>query len=523
MKKSLLLLCLAICFSFDLLAQPNFIKQYTLSSSEFNLVHLPGTGSSLLVGSAATTTSVKPLAFTRLDSQGTVSGQTGWDGSNTQGAIFNVRPLADGRLMACGYDFINFSDLYGLLVEIDATGQPQQAHHLGYNSVARWADVVATPDTGFIALGMGSVQSGIDIQSIFAKFDAQGDTVWTHVYGNSGYEYQLVAGALLPQGDALAFGTSLVIGSNRYTLTAQSMSPSGHLRWAKRYDTGAYSLRPGAAVVHGDTVYLAFSVRDSSSFTTVETAGMLAMDTTGTVLWATLLAGQDASFARQIGLTPSGEPILVGGYQRGTDTYGLVAAFSSSGSLLWSSGYGVGNTVNSILDTDDGYLLAIADELVSQVMHVARVGTQGQLSSNCDTEIPSWAPTPLGFTAVNLVQNSFGGCYLPSISMGNTSSSISTSTVCGNLVAVPSVQEAAHAVLTPQPMYQVAQLRLPAGNRAGIQLLLHDLGGKALVPSVIPTADGLEIQRGGLPAGLYSYQVLQGGLRIASGKLWIAD
>ena len=72
-------------------------------------------------------------------------------------------------------------------------------------------------------------------------------------------------------------------------------------------------------------------------------------------------------------------------------------------------------------------------------------------------------------------------------------------------------------------MFHVAQLRLPAGNRSGIQLLLHDLGGKTLVPSVTPTADGLEIQRGGLPAGLYSYQVLQGGQRIASGKLWIAD
>lgn len=36
-------------------------------------------------------------------------------------------------------------------------------------------------------------------------------------------------------------------------------------------------------------------------------------------------------------------------------------------------------------------------------------------------------------------------------------------------------------------------------------------------------AYGLEIHWGGLPAGLYSYQVLQGGQHIASGKLWIAD
>ena len=42
MKKSLLLLCLAICFSFDLLAQPNFIKQYGLSGYAFDLVHMHG-------------------------------------------------------------------------------------------------------------------------------------------------------------------------------------------------------------------------------------------------------------------------------------------------------------------------------------------------------------------------------------------------------------------------------------------------------------------------------------------------
>jgi hypothetical protein len=35
--------------------------------------------------------------------------------------------------------------------------------------------------------------------------------------------------------------------------------------------------------------------------------------------------------------------------------------------------------------------------------------------------------------------------------------------------------------------------------------------------------DGFQLSRAGLANGLYSYQVLQAGQRVASGKLWIAD
>jgi hypothetical protein len=76
----------------------------------------------------------------------------------------------------------------------------------------------------------------------------------------------------------------------------------------------------------------------------------------------------------------------------------------------------------------------------------------------------------------------------------------------------------------PQPMRTSARILLPEGTLTDdVQLLLHDRLGRRIALPATRLPDGFELQRGGIAPGLYTYQVLQGGQRIAGGKLWVVD
>jgi hypothetical protein len=523
MRRIFLLTVYTIGLACGLAAQASFLNAYDLASYDPYLAAMPSTGGYLMTGKSVQPNNTAPLHFLRLDANGQVQGGVALSSSQSDPLLFSLTALADGRFVASGYDF-QPPNLLAMTVELDANGQPLRVQRLQRNPApaAYWGDVLALPDSGYLAMGLG--QTTTYTAAMAARFDAQGDTLWTRLFGNVGEATEFTAAVQLPQGDFLMAGISARESASLERLLLQRIAPDGSLRWSKRYATGSRSVRPEGIVLQGGTAYLSFTSEDTA--TLVSHAGMLAMDTSGSVQWATLLTGQDNSVAEDITLTPNGRPVLVGGYfpGPGPSNIGLSAAFSATGSLLWSNGYENSGIGYSILPVPGGYLIGIVDPDSPNGLFLARTGLQGQLGGSCTTVDPVWTATPMTITPQPYNVLVAAGCQLSTVNLATPSITITNTVVCAGLVDVATALEPLGVSIAPHPMRSSARLQLPASfDHEGAVLTVHDLAGRNVDMGSEVVANGFQIHRQGLPAGLYSYQILYGGLRIASGKLMVTD
>jgi len=87
-------------------------------------------------------------------------------------------------------------------------------------------------------------------------------------------------------------------------------------------------------------------------------------------------------------------------------------------------------------------------------------------------------------------------------------------------VGIASGKDLLPAQVVPHPMRHSARLVLPLDlDTEGATLQVSDMTGRQVALVTARSSDGFELQRNGLPAGLYAYQVLQEGKLVASGKL----
>jgi hypothetical protein len=133
------------------------------------------------------------------------------------------------------------------------------------------------------------------------------------------------------------------------------------------------------------------------------------------------------------------------------------------------------------------------------------------------------ATSPIQLSGAFITLNRLPGPTNAPLAVTPTKIAVSNYADCTPIAAEQARATFAVRVL-PQPMRSSARILLAEGSLADdAQLHITDLSGRSLALPATRLHDGWEIQRGGLPAGIYAYQVLQDGQRIASGKLWVAD
>lgn len=509
-----------LALSLPALAQPTAVRSLGFLTNPITIEPHPASGGFLIVGQIETPT-VYPSVVLQVDANGQTVSSNRID-VNYDLYIENMKLLRNGRYAIVGTGS-DPNEYYGYLQFLDSSGVPSQATITDRDGYCEWLNVAPTADGGCIVIGDAEDNFALNVGMI-ARFDAQMDTTWTRVLSMPNLPMALTSAVELPNGDIFAGGLQTDITFTNLDFVLLKFTAAGDLVWSKKYIiTGPLSTFPRNMFVDSlGHLYLGGLLEDPNTFKT--TFGVFSLDTAGTFLWGKSLAGISSAESYGMGQGPGGELLISGSTADiNFDDIGIHAAFSPSGNLLWSSLFDFGGGFLELGDMaayPGGYLWTGTDNNAALLI---QTDAQGGLASNCGAQPSPYSASPLSMTVTPLSMTVRAGLEISTISSSHSPATLTNQLQCMSTAIDPG-RAPLSARVTPQPMHTSARILLPEGTwDEAMQLLIHDMGGRAISLPATRLADGFEIERGGLPAGLYGYQVLQGGTRIASGKLWIAD
>lgn len=309
---------------------------------------------------------------------------------STSGDLF-VGGHFDDRLELGSEGFVSAGSRDAFVARLDGLdGEPLWTRAFGSSERDETTDVVATEDGGVVATGHargiidfggGERCSGRSREAFLAKLDAGGRHQWSRCFGSWVATRTVVAagpdGAIVLAGesvDDIDLGTG-VLSSEDGGLFVAKYDLDGQAIWARRLGGYESSVHPGAGAVDADgNVFVAIRMSgtmelDGSTFTSVGSELLLIkLGPAGSFLWARGLRG-DPSSNMGLGVRKDGVAI-VGGRRFDavfdetgeTPHSGMVAAFASDGTLVWTRD--LGGTTTSVVgidSADDGSALILAN------------------------------------------------------------------------------------------------------------------------------------------------------------------
>jgi hypothetical protein len=501
-------------------AQNGFIRSIPLNPFNADVQPIPATGGYLLA-SRFYDSIVPTMVFMELDAFGRTLAVHGHP-SIPELEIISLEPLAGGNYVGVGVGTDAVGD-GALSLLVNAQGQVSQPRQLTYNGYFYWYEAVAMPDSGFVAIGQGSIVLDDDYATI-ARFDRNGDTLWTRMISRTGESFEFSGVNLLPGGDLMAVGNLFDPVSNKSEVILVRLSPNGGIRWAKRWSTsnGLYAVDLKRV---GTKLFTALNTEDATG--NVYNMGMAAMDTAGNVAWATNLGGYADAGTAHLSLSANGQPLLLGYHETSVGYNASMAALdASTGNLLWARGYDLNGEADlfQALPLSGGRYFLLAEEYSSaDPIHIIETMQDGMIPGPCASLTPAFQPAPLTITTLPLTVSVRAGMSVTVPVLGTSSPVVDNILNCEPVAVDPARAQVPVQVL-PHPMQTSARAVLPADfDRAGALIQVTDLHGRAVDMLATRTDDGFELHRNGLAAGLYAYQILQGGRRVAAGKLVLQD
>jgi hypothetical protein len=519
----------ALCFllySSSALSQIDFNRRISLATFQTMMLPPDVDGDYLVVGDTQLFGGWETIAL-RLDSAGQT--KAGWRLS-TMPSLSNIRPnsitrLADGRAVLVGYGNFAQKD-HGFVCILDSSGQGTTASRLDFINGTQWSNVVATPDSGFVVSGSGMTNSFYNV-ALVARYDKHLNPVWGYQLSSANHIHYTQSVAVLPDG-GIILGGSLFNSASQIEIFLANLDASGNLRWGKTYTSPQLTSFSIQSMQYDgqDKLYLSgLSIGAAASFNVFV---HLAIDTAGTFLWGNAVGDPNGEWliAENMLAGHGGTWILHGSRQtQSGPNEGMSLAFSSSGSVLWATTAGFGGGydehVEDVVPHPDGGYVWLIDQSTGH--RILKTDAQGLMTLPC-------GPFPLNVIASPFTLNASSTTFNVSSGFTHTPLAVlNTSYGGGNWPDCPILDKQispakVSAQVLPQPMRSSARILLTEGTlEDGAHLHFTDLNGRHLSLPATRLPDGWEVQRGGLPAGIYAYQVLQEGQRIASGRLWVAD
>jgi hypothetical protein len=515
----LLLSVLLLVASQRLLGQSTSVRSLDLGSGAIHLGDHPATGGLLLVGRDANT---YVPAFIRVDAAGQTVSASMLDAAVSVG-ITEVARLAGGHYAAIGYG----SDASGnkaMVMRLDSSGQPAGdiRFHAQGNS-GEWLGIAPTADGGCVVVGNG-LDNNFDSYAMVARLDAQLDTVWTRVLPNDIGRLTAKRIAILPSGDLLVVGERASLSNVNYRLCVHRMTAHGALVWSKEY-TASAQFRQLVRELHYDGQgRLAIASLVEHPVTAEAHISLCVLDTAGNVIGLDTLGGGISPEIRGIAGGHGGAVVVAGTLTDDNfNQVGFSLAFSSSGGLVWANRFeigGAGILFDVLPEAGGGYWMTGSDFGLGYLL---QTDAQGAVADSCGTGALPMQQGSLGLSAAPITPGLSAGMTVQNYPATSSPLTLVNQLQCLTTARDMRVPEQP-AQVYPQPMRTSAHIRLPGFARdPDAQWILYDMAGRLHTAQATRTQNGWLIHRDSLPAGLYSYQVLQGGQRIASGKLWIAD
>ena len=478
--------------------------------------------------------------------------QTSFGGVGNELAVAVV-PAAAGGIVAAGFTTsFGSGTAAGTIQQFNPAGDLEWSHAYGGAGTDGFADLIATPDGGYLAAGTStSFTAAPDDDDVYlVKIDASGGVEWSGSYGGSGGDncYEL---ALASDGGYIAVGQT-----NSYSTGASNdaylikVSSTGALEWTRAYGVagqndfataveqtsdGGYII--GANVhgagglldvcliktdVAGDTLWTrtygaeandnATAVRQTSDGgylllgSTILNGGqrelwLLRTDANGGLLWSNTYNSPGNTFQEDVLLRNDGTTMLIG---RSFNNDAAVAInVSAAGDVLWARSYGneEGDPWGACNTPDGGFCIATSGnngvDLDAVVLKIGADGHAACFEEELVIEASSFQPV----AGAGLVLNS-GGVRIEvnePESVISPTVEVDCSTVgVAEAVARPTVQ------LWPNPAGNVCEVVVPVGAQ---QLLVRTVQGQLVASYGLANQSRMQVDVAALVPGLYIVEV----------------
>ena len=353
---------LAMLFAFQTSGQTTWEKLFSANSTDnFRSVKEVPSGGYIVAGYTANFSVNDTDAFVvRLNTDGDTLWTYSFNGPMSKKDLFyKVIPTLDGGFAFCGYttSVTGISDDL-LYLKLNSSGQQQWVKFFGGAGKERGQDIIQTPDGNFTIVGYTTSAPAQYYDAFMLRADSNGDTLWTQLYGSSGYDD---ANSVKPLPDGgFIFGGQSSNGANGFDQFLVRTNSSGSVLWTKKIGSlGTDNLECLTLTSNG------FILSGSSS--TVpggdDDGYLVRTDTAGTVLWEKLYGDTAPDDMHRVENTTDGGFIISGT----TSSYGAenpnlwFVKTNSVGDTMWNKTFGRDNHDHGYSGqqtSDGGYILA---------------------------------------------------------------------------------------------------------------------------------------------------------------------
>jgi hypothetical protein len=435
------------------------------------------------------------------------SGDTVWTraygGASTESG-HSVEQTTDGGYIIAGYTYsfgAGYSDVY--LIKTDADGDTLWARIYGDTLNESGYSVEQTTDGGYIVAGdtdsFGTGHSDVYL----IKTDAGGDTAWTRTYGGSSLDTgrsveQTTDGGYIVAGSTYSFGAGY---SDVYLIKTDA---GGDTLWTRTYGgtdveggTSVQQTTDGGYIVAGHTY--SFGTGGSDVY-------LIKTDADGDTLWTRTYGGTGEEIGWSVQATADGGYIIAGdAFSVGADSSDVyLVRTDAGGDKVWARRYGgtgeeIGYSVQAT--TDGGYVIAGATGSFGaghNDVYLIKVREHEWKAKDLKLPLP---PTP-GRGNEELVV-AFGSEISSRLALNGS---------------------------TPNPFSKTTVIRFGLPEQGEVSLSIHDVQGRlvrTLLGEVRPPGphsvvwDGRDFSGARVSAGIY-FLHLESGSKAATGKVVLA-
>jgi hypothetical protein len=276
----------------------------------------------------------------------------------------SIQQTSDGGYIIAGYTESFGAGGYDMwLIKADANGDTLWTKIFGGIERDEGNSVQQTPEGGYILTGY-TTSFGEGSEDVWLiKTDVNGDTIWTKTFGDSTINVGNSAQQTSDGGYIITGLTHDMFGESGSDVWLIKTDTNGDTLWTKTF--GGFDHNEGSSVQQTiDGGYIISGVAEFASFGVAEFAGymrdsngylwLIKTDSTGDTLWTKKIGNNEGEWGRSVQQTTDGGYIIAGSTGNFSDIW-LIRA-NGNGDTLWTKSFGESgwNSGYSVQQTTDG-------------------------------------------------------------------------------------------------------------------------------------------------------------------------
>ena len=253
---------------------------------------------------------------------------------------YSVQQTSDGGYILAGATkpfFAANDEVY--LIKTDSAGDTLWARRYGGEGDDQGRSVHQTPDGGYIIAGWTESFGAGLVDFYLIKTDSNGDTLWTREYGGAGSDYASSFDTT-SDGGYIIGGYTNSFGAGVNDLYLVKTDADGDTLWTRVYG-GPNQDECRAVRQMADGGYIAAGATSSFGSGGYDVY-VVRTDASGDSLWSRAIGGGSADRAYSLDLTPDGGCVVAGytgSFAAGVSDVYLIR-FNANGDTLWTRTYG---------------------------------------------------------------------------------------------------------------------------------------------------------------------------------------